>query len=362
MGMAFLNMVALVAAVQGAIIPEKDLTCEKAPATGTTITEPCGDKYIVPVADAPPLSQPRVLSSAGGKLAMTLTVQQHRLDAGAFKLNVRAYCYEGECSVPGPMVQAYPGDNIVVVLDNKLADVAPEKETPGGGVLNAFRHANYTNLHTHGLHIDPFQDNVVIPVSPGAQKRYVYRIPPNHLPGTHWYHAHVHGATSIQVMGGLVGLYVVDIPDRLVSPPTTIQTFRTPEARREWMAMPVSYLLVSHMSLCSCNPTTAGFRIYSYPTLRENTGDNIPLDAELVPNGDGTQSMDVLLVNGLRQPVHAMRIGVWNRLEVANAVGDVYLELEVRTGLAFGEPFPVAPGSCDLVAAVLPILRCAQHV
>ncbi len=45
---------------------------------------------------------------------------------------------------------------------------------------------------------------------------------------------------------------------------------------------------------------------------------------------------DVYLTNGLYQPSLRVAPGAWTRLEVVNAVGDTYLELEIRTGVALG--------------------------
>ena len=131
-------------------------------------------------------------------------------------------------------------------------------------------------------------------------------------------------------------MIVVDVPDFEESPPTEVETFATESARTQWAGMPVSRMSISHHALCSCNPTGAGFSLRSYSTLREVTGDNIPLGAELVENSDGSQTQQVLLVNGQRQPVLEMRVGVWNRFELLNAVGDVYLEIELRTAVALG--------------------------
>ena len=63
---------------------------------------------------------------------MTLTVEQHQLDAGAFKKNVRAFCYEGACSVPGRRCVCFPGDTVVLTLVNNLLDVEPELTTSDG--------------------------------------------------------------------------------------------------------------------------------------------------------------------------------------------------------------------------------------
>ena len=325
------------APVTGTPVNEADITCPSAPVTGNAIDEPCMDTHIVPSLIAPVFAHPTTLTSTAGRLEVTLTVEQHQLDAGAFKKNVRAFCYEGVCSVPGPTLRVFPGDTVVVTLVNNLLDVEPEQTTSDGEGLNSFREANITNMHTHGLHVDPSEDNVIIGVAPGGgSKTYTYVIPANHLPGTHWYHSHHHGSSSLQVQGGMVGMIVVDVPDFEESPPTEVDTFATESARTQWAGMPVSRMSITHHALCSCNPTGAGFSLRSYSTLREVTGDNIPLGAELVENSDGSQTQQVLLVNGQRQPVREMRVGVWNRFELLNAVGDVYLEIELRTAVALG--------------------------
>ena len=87
------------------------------------------------------------------------------------------------------------------------------------------------NLHVHGLHVDPSKDDVTIVIVPDGVDTtgydaphthaptteglneysvselrgeavdwdYQYRIPKIHLPGTHWFHPHKHGSTSVLV-------------------------------------------------------------------------------------------------------------------------------------------------------------------
>ena len=73
-----------------------------------------------------------------------------------------------------------------------------------------------TNLqvHTHGLHIggEMPADSVFISVEPGEHFDYVYRIPEDHMPGTHWYHPHKHGSTAAHAGGGGVGMIIVRDP------------------------------------------------------------------------------------------------------------------------------------------------------
>ena len=297
------------------------ITCSKQ-ATGTGgfgIAEPCQDTSIL---DAGAFTEPLTLASTNGKLDVELSVEQYRLDTGAFAINVRAYCFGGVCMHPGPTIATMPGDVVTLTLKNNLGTASTQTKP-----VNELRHPNVTNVHTHGLHVDPFVDNVVLGVHPGEQRRYTYTIPSDHMPGTHWYHSHLHGSSAMQVMGGLAGAWTVGVPSGVM----------TEAVASTYSAMPSHIMVVTHVSLCTCNPTSDPFRIYDYQYLASQGGSEMPLDAT-VAAGDVT---DVLLVNGQRQPTLALGVNVWTRFELVNAVGDVFLELEVRTGVALnggGEP------------------------
>jgi FtsP/CotA-like multicopper oxidase with cupredoxin domain len=93
--------------------------------------------------------------------------------------------------VPGPLLEARPGDTVRIRFTNNL----PQP----------------TNLHYHGLHISPTgtADNVFLKVPSGETFNYEFAIPKNHPAGTFWYHPHLHGLVAEQVSGGLAGLLVV---------------------------------------------------------------------------------------------------------------------------------------------------------
>ena len=304
--------------------PETTCTKTATGANGFGIAEPCQDTTIITPASAPTFTAPQVVESSNGALHIELSVETYRLDAGAFKFNVRAYCYQGSCSVPGPTILTYPGDKVTVVLLNKLSSEVDATPTADGEGVNSFRHANVTNLHTHGLHIDPHTDNVVVGVKPGTSRTYNYSIPAGHMPGTHWYHSHVHGSSSLQVMGGLYGMWVI-------GEAASLPLFTDSAAAVLWAELPPMYAMVSHVSLCSCNPTADPFRIFSYETLRGLTGCTLPMQTEQTAGVS-----DVLLVNGVRQPVLTVKPAVWHRMEFVNAAVDVFLEVEIRTAVSFG--------------------------
>ena len=117
----------------------------------------------------------------------------------------------------GPQIEVYPGQTVRMTLHNEL----PTDPNCGvrGGSVNIPHCFNGTNLHTHGLWINPSgnSDNVLISVNPGVQFQYEYNIPPDHPSGTFWYHSHRHGSTALQVSSGMAGALIV----RGTRPPTT---------------------------------------------------------------------------------------------------------------------------------------------
>lgn len=68
---------------------------------------------------------------------------------------------------------------------------------------------NNSNLHFHGSHVSPFQDDVLRNVPPTFSSYYTYDLE-NHQAGTFWYHPHVHGSTSMQVASGMGGVIIVE--------------------------------------------------------------------------------------------------------------------------------------------------------
>ncbi len=175
-----------------------------------------------------------VIRSAQGLLKTTLKVVRARSSIGGEDVELRSY----NGRLVGPTLRVRPGDTLEIRLENELpwiADAAQSKVTATAGVTPAAHGAhgadhglntyNATNLHTHGLHVSPMRpaDDVLISVLPkGAPAAlagpdtfiggfdYRYEIPAGHLPGTHWYHAHLHGATSIQLASGMAGALIVE--------------------------------------------------------------------------------------------------------------------------------------------------------
>jgi FtsP/CotA-like multicopper oxidase with cupredoxin domain len=105
-----------------------------------------------------------------------------------------------------------------------------EGPNAGGTPPNCFHGDNSTNFHMHGSHVSPqpHQDFVGLELLPwgatisghgthgsrGITKVgiYDYEVDPidyHQAEGTHWYHAHKHGATALQVLNGLTGAFLI---------------------------------------------------------------------------------------------------------------------------------------------------------
>ena len=141
-----------------------------------------------------------------------------------------------------------------------------------------------TNVHTHGLHISGWVDDITATIGPGEQHTYPYALPADHAAGLHWYHSHDDGKTVLQVGGGLAGLLIVDdAADGTEIPP-------------EVMAMPEVPLLVFDMcpDTVMLSAASAGDAHYSY---------------------NGTAECHYL-VNGYVDPILEVNAGEWNRVRM----------------------------------------------
>lgn len=132
-------------------------------------------------------------ASHDGVLDVTLTAEERvvAFDGVSFPGMVYNGRYEG------PLLRVRPGDVVRIHLVNRLKGP--------------------TNLHFHGIETTPRGngDNIAVLVPPGGSFDYALPIPPEQPPGLYWYHAHVHGTSEAQVMGGLSGPIVVEGSDRV---------------------------------------------------------------------------------------------------------------------------------------------------
>jgi FtsP/CotA-like multicopper oxidase with cupredoxin domain len=148
--------------------------------------------------------------------------------------------------LPGPTFVFHPGDWLQITLHNQLNEstnqelkeaqdnIPPDSQDDIkdhiAHELNIPHNLNNTNLHVHGLHVDPKDDDATLLILPEDDNpgnyppelqrlvpnkdrwwewEYGYQLPADHLPGTHWYHAHQHGATAAHVENGMAGTLVI---------------------------------------------------------------------------------------------------------------------------------------------------------
>jgi len=169
-----------------------------------------------------------------------LDVKYARSRLGDRDVYVRTY--RGE--LIAPTIRVRPGETLWMELKNRLPPDPDDlksgishhgghgvKGTHEGTSINTPHGFNVTNLHTHGLHVSPdfpvkckmryttdkkreencnASDNVLIDVAPGKSKHYQIEIPKDHPPGTHWYHAHKHGAVAMQMATGMAGALIIE--------------------------------------------------------------------------------------------------------------------------------------------------------
>ena len=112
--------------------------------------------------------------------------------------------------VPGPTLRMKPGERLDIRLFNDL----PENEDEFDSIMtmNLPHHLNSTNLHTHGLHVDPtgISDNIQRVFPPGSEAEIQVDVQENHNAGSFWYHGHKHGANVIQFLSGMSGALILE--------------------------------------------------------------------------------------------------------------------------------------------------------
>ncbi len=182
------------------------------------------------------MEEPKDLRSENGVLEVDLAVHDEKQSDGSLR-----YCYVLGDGRQSPTLRLQPGELLILRLRNQLSDPTrgdAEAKQPrtahrhSGGALVGHEHADHgrdtapdpcnsgvmtltsTNLHFHGLTLPPVchQDEVfktsIQPTDPPFE--YRFRIPADEPPGLYWYHPHIHGFSSRQVLGGASGALIVE--------------------------------------------------------------------------------------------------------------------------------------------------------
>jgi FtsP/CotA-like multicopper oxidase with cupredoxin domain len=188
------------------------------------------------------------LGNGHNEVKVNLTAQTASIDVGGYKVITENY----NGHYVSPVVEAMPGDTVAAHLVNLLAS-RPQSGMAHGGMAHGDAGANPTNLHYfHGGIVSPNNarpkpaelgdgDNVYVNLesslgNAGPPNSFDFKVPipgepkpgepkPGekslddrvlegsgyiaHPVGLNWYHSHLHGISSEQVMGGLSGLLSV---------------------------------------------------------------------------------------------------------------------------------------------------------
>ena len=279
------------------------------------------------------VSQPPELHSRNGLLKLDLQVRSYRDPGGSVR-----YCYRSG-DAQSPTLRLHPGDLLELQLKNELTDLDPTPAvmpgmtmTPPGRRIDPCNSGAMTsvstNLHFHGLTVPArcHQDEVLkTSIQPGDPPfEYRFRIPENEPPGLYWYHPHIHGFSSRQVMGGASGALIIEGIERAVS---------------EVAGLPERVLVIRDQNLL--NPGAAPSK--SEPVVPRNLIDR---DGDSANNGTGfgrpakDLSINFVPVPWPDYPPARIRLkpGARELWRVLNASAITYLNL----ALIYGRALPAA--------------------
>ena len=129
----------------------------------------------------------------------------------------------GDNLYPSPTLQVFPGETLIVHLDNALTGLTirdffdPQYTAKGEEVplYPPMMTSSPLNLHVHGVHVSPKgnADNVMLHIPGGVSNTYTYNIPKTMPQGAYWYHSHLHGLTTPHVYYGMAGLLAIGRTD-----------------------------------------------------------------------------------------------------------------------------------------------------
>ena len=252
----------------------------------------------------PPANGLHELRSHDGVLETTLIAAPAKVTIGGATVDGKTY--NGDYA--GPVLRVHPGDHLKIKLVNNLNE--------------------QTNLHFHGLQTTPLgsSDNIHRIAEPGNTLDYDVPIPPFQPPGVYWYHAHIHGNTEEQIMGGLTGAIVVEgIDDRIpqikglkenliVFKDMTFDDSPDPVISKQWHDRLTTINGLNDISLTSRPGETQLWRF-------ANQAANLPTHFKLAGHKFRIISADGVPLNAI-QETDTLNIGPANRFDVLVTASD----------------------------------------
>ena len=232
---------------------------------------------------------------------------------GIVEFETRAYHFGGTAHVPGKTIAMRAGERCNIKVVNNLEGTACT-----GGHENSFHCPDTTGLHTHGLHVSPEEDNIDTHIEPnGDSWTYQYNVPEDHLMGTHWYHAHHHGSTALQVMGGMVGILTVE-PAAGYTLPADLKALYDDDT--------VPLMVMTHMCMGGGDPDTPVYGSLDQAALVDAQPDvRIPLNANWLD--DSQSGRDFYVVNGEYNPTVTIKADTATLLRIVHGGGNKHVTL-----------------------------------
>jgi FtsP/CotA-like multicopper oxidase with cupredoxin domain len=165
------------------------------------------------------LPEAKDLRSIHGVLRVDMRIRNERARDGSMR-----FCYLLADGTQAPTLRLHPGDLLVLRIKNELSSIEPDAMSPVHGHMHALPSTDpcnshvmsltSTNLHFHGLTIPPVchqDDALKTSIQAGAPPfEYRFRVPANQPSGLYWYHPHIHGFSTPQVLGGASGALIIE--------------------------------------------------------------------------------------------------------------------------------------------------------
>ena len=247
-----------------------------------------------------PLRHLHELHSKNGALEVSLVLGRTQMD---FHDGLVKDMVSFNSSIPGPTLRLRAGEVLRLSLSNALASPP-------------------TNMHMHGLHVSPAEDDTFAQVPAGGRRSYSYTLPDDHHAGTFWYHPHAHPEQAEQAGAGAFGLVIVEDAPR---------------------ALPAALGGLEELAL-----------VMHHITL----GDGATRSPAIAGGASLTPRRGVVLLNGQERPlVAAMVAGRWYRWRLlfvaVNAILEPRLPSECETLLLAKDGIYLSDGPRRVSAAFL---------
>ena len=215
----------LITALSSLILASFGTTSSSSSQLVNNIVSMAASNGYVEVADSPSCTvfsqelqdPPSVTAGADGQITTQLTALPLDKCVNGYQVNVKSYSDSTAAPDSRPIGPAYimrvgenlPPATLNIGFTNALG--------PVNGSYDCMDHSSAnidqcTNLHTHGFHVSPKpgSDDVFLHLPPSnTVSDYQFALRPDHAPGTHWLHAHLHGSTSPQVKNGMAGALIL---------------------------------------------------------------------------------------------------------------------------------------------------------